>query len=119
MVGQSPNSYNNASRIAYVNEHKYCAHLKNSGIKLTWMKNPENSNCGTINAGIISAATAGSSTQLPMKIPILVLAIANIKFKPKKEKKFIVNPIKKKAANCCTRTCIKTVKHSRVNFAKK
>ena len=47
-VVQSPNSNNDTNRIAYVKEHKYCAHRKNCGIKLIWIKNPENNNWGTI-----------------------------------------------------------------------
>lgn len=97
-VSQSPNSYSAARRIAYVREHRYDAHRRKMGIRFIWMKNPENRSCGTISAGISSAATAGSSTQLPMKMPMLVLAMASRKFRARKVKKFVWKPMRKKAA---------------------
>ena len=83
------------------------------------MKNPEKRSCGTISAGINSAATDGSWTQLPMNIPILVLAMASAKFNAMNAKKLVRNPMRKNAAINWERTWISTVKHSTVNFDKK
>lgn len=72
-----------------------------------------------MSAGINSAATLGSWTQLPMNIPMLVLAMASAKFNARKAKKLVRNPIRKNAATNWDTTWINTVKHSTVNFDKK
>lgn len=86
--------------MAYVKEQRYWAHLRNPGIKFTEMNKPENSSWGTINAGISSAATLGSLTELPTRSPMDVLASARVKLTSRKRTKFILNPIIGKAISC-------------------
>ena len=72
-----------------------------------------------MSAGINSAATLGSWTQLPMNMPMLVLAMASAKFNAMKAKKLVRNPMRKNAAINWDNTWMSTVKHSIVNFDKK
>ena len=82
-------------------------------MRFVWMKKPLNSNCGTINAGISSAATLGSSTMLPTNTPMLVLATAKRKLRARKAKKFILKPIRKNDATSCARDCKGRMKDER------
>lgn len=52
--------------IAYFNEHRYCAHRKNTGMRLVRMKKPTKSICGTNNSGANSVTLFTSPTLQPI-----------------------------------------------------
>ena len=52
-------------------------------------------------------------------LPMLVLAIASVKLTERNRPKFIWKPINQNAAISWMKTCIRTVTHSKLNFAKK